>query len=86
MRGRTRRLLESLLLLLLLLLRLPWRSPTTGKRVVAVDDVSLTVRKGEIFGILGANGSGKSTLIRLVSTLLLPDSGTLEVFVARKPA
>jgi len=62
------------------LLRLPWRSHTSEKRVVAVDNVSLTVRRGEIFGILGANGSGKSTLIRLVSTLLLPDSGTLEVF------
>ncbi len=51
-----------------------------SKPVMAVDDVSLTVRKGEIFGVLGANGSGKSTLIRLISTLLLPDSGTLEVF------
>src|SRR3981189_1631157 len=50
------------------------------KRVMAVDDVSLTVRRGEILGVLGANGSGKSTLIRLVSTLLLPDRGTLEVF------
>jgi ABC-2 type transport system ATP-binding protein len=49
-------------------------------KVVAVEEVSLTVRKGEIFGVLGANGSGKSTLIRLISTLLLPDSGTLEVF------
>jgi ABC-2 type transport system ATP-binding protein len=63
------------------LLRLPWHSRTVSpKRVLAVDRVSLTVRRGEIFGILGANGSGKSTLIRLVSTLLLPDSGTLEVF------
>ncbi len=62
------------------LLRLPWRPAEGSKRVVAVDDVSLSVRRGEIFGVLGANGSGKSTLIRLVSTLLLPDSGTLEVF------
>jgi ABC-2 type transport system ATP-binding protein len=46
----------------------------------AVDDVSLTVKRGEIFGVLGANGSGKSTLIRLVSTLLLPDAGALVVF------
>jgi ABC-2 type transport system ATP-binding protein len=60
------------------LLRLPGLK--ASKAVVAVDDVSLTVRKGEIFGILGANGSGKSTLIRLISTLLLPDRGTLEVF------
>ncbi|HLJ68011.1 MAG TPA: ABC transporter ATP-binding protein [Chloroflexota bacterium] len=50
------------------------------KRVVAVDDVSMKVRRGEIFGVLGANGHGKSTLIRLISTLLLPDAGTVEVF------
>ena len=47
---------------------------------MAVNGVSLDVRKGEITGVLGANGSGKSTLIRLVSTLLIPDSGTVEVF------
>src|SRR5258708_24494893 len=40
----------------------------------------MSVRRGEIFGILGANGSGKSTLVRLVSTLLLPDTGSMEVF------
>lgn len=50
------------------------------KPVVAVDDVSLVVGRGEIFGILGPNGSGKSTLIRCVSTLLVPDSGRVEVF------
>jgi ABC-2 type transport system ATP-binding protein len=47
---------------------------------VAVDHMSLTVRRGEIFGLLGANGSGKSTLIRLISTLLIPDGGTIRVF------
>lgn len=50
------------------------------KIVNAVDDVTFTVRRGEIFGILGANGSGKSTLIRMLSTLLIPDSGRVEVF------
>jgi ABC-2 type transport system ATP-binding protein len=60
------------------LVRLPWRARKTV--VVAVDNVSLAVGRGEIFGVLGANGSGKSTLIRLISTLLLPDGGTIEVF------
>ena len=50
------------------------------KEVRAVDDVSFTVGRNEIFGILGANGSGKSTLIRMLSTLLIPDSGRVEVF------
>jgi ABC-2 type transport system ATP-binding protein len=51
-----------------------------GKRVVAVDDVSFTVERNEIFGILGPNGTGKSTLIRLISTLLIPDAGEITVF------
>jgi len=45
-----------------------------------VNDVSMSIRKGEIYGVLGANGSGKSTLIRLVSTLLSIDRGQIEVF------
>lgn len=48
--------------------------------VRAVDNVSLTVKRREIVGILGANGSGKSTLIRILSTLLLPDAGSVTVF------
>lgn len=48
--------------------------------VVAVDHVSFTVARGEIFGILGPNGSGKSTLIRLISTLLKADKGSAKVF------
>jgi ABC-2 type transport system ATP-binding protein len=50
------------------------------KPVVAVDDASLRIPRGEIYGILGANGSGKSTLIRLVSTLLTLDEGRVVVF------
>src|SRR5690242_18266203 len=51
--------------------RKPQKAPN-----VAVDHVSLEIKRGEIFGLLGANGSGKSTLIRLISTLLIPDGGT----------
>ncbi|MBN1135027.1 MAG: ABC transporter ATP-binding protein, partial [Anaerolineae bacterium] len=46
----------------------------------AVNDVSLEVQAKEIFGILGPNGSGKSTLIRLMTTLLAPDTGQIQVF------
>jgi ABC-2 type transport system ATP-binding protein len=49
------------------------------KPVIAVNDMSMSIRRGEIYGVLGANGSGKSTLIRLVSTLLTIDSGRIEV-------
>ena len=50
------------------------------KRIVAVDHISLSVHRGEIFGVLGPNGTGKSTLIRLMSTLLLPDTGSVRIF------
>ncbi|MFN0145497.1 MAG: ABC transporter ATP-binding protein [Dehalococcoidia bacterium] len=61
---------------------LPWpgRPARARKRVVAVDQISFEVGRGEIFGILGPNGTGKSTLIRLVSTLLTPDAGNVSVF------
>ena len=45
----------------------------------AVDDISLRVRKGEVFGILGPNGAGKTTVIRMMCGLLKPSSG--EVFI-----
>ncbi len=44
-----------------------------------VTDVSLSVGEGEIFGLVGPNGSGKSTLLRVLSTALIPDSGTYHV-------
>ncbi len=50
------------------------------KDVRAVDDVSMTIKRREIMGILGANGSGKSTLIRMLSTLLIPDTGSIAIF------
>jgi ABC-2 type transport system ATP-binding protein len=46
----------------------------------ALDNVSLEIESGKTTGVIGANGSGKSTLIRILSTLLLPDSGTARVF------
>lgn len=48
-------------------------------KVLAVDDVSFSVEKGEIFGLIGPDGAGKSTIFRLLTTLLLPDKGTATV-------
>ncbi|MDO5629021.1 MAG: ATP-binding cassette domain-containing protein [Mobilicoccus sp.] len=50
-----------------------------GKNVTAVDDISLTVDSGEIFGILGRSGAGKTTLLRCLNLLEHPTSGTITV-------
>ena len=57
---------------------MPWRRSRAD--TVALQDVDLEVAAGEITGILGANGSGKSTLIRILATLLTPDTGKATVF------
>ncbi len=46
----------------------------------AVDDLSMTVDKGDIYGFLGPNGSGKSTTIRMILGLIKPTSGTIRIF------
>jgi len=48
-------------------------------KVQAVDDVSLEVKEGEIFGFLGPNGAGKTTTISMIAGLLTPDSGTIQI-------
>lgn len=49
------------------------------KYKVAIDDVSLDIKSGEIFGLLGANGAGKTTTLRCISTLIKPDKGEIIV-------
>jgi ABC-2 type transport system ATP-binding protein len=49
-------------------------------RIVAVDDLSLTVAPGEVFGFLGPNGAGKSTTIRMLLGLIRPSAGTAHIF------
>ena len=54
-------------------------SKTFGGKV-AVDDLSLSVRAGELYALLGPNGAGKTTTLRMVAGLLKPNSGEIEVF------
>lgn len=48
---------------------------TKERRKVAVDDLSFSAYRGEIFGLLGPNGAGKTTTLRMLSTLIRPDAG-----------
>ncbi|MDR0571204.1 MAG: ABC transporter ATP-binding protein [Clostridiales Family XIII bacterium] len=48
---------------------------TESKRKVAVNGLSFSAREGEIFGLLGPNGAGKTTTLRILATLIKPDSG-----------
>jgi ABC-2 type transport system ATP-binding protein len=50
------------------------------KDLKAVDDLSFTVNKGDVYGFLGQNGAGKSTTIRMLLTLIEPSAGDIEVF------
>lgn len=47
---------------------------------VAVDDVSFSIREGEIFGIIGPNGAGKTTTVECISGLRAPDSGSISIY------
>lgn len=55
-----------------------WRR--TRKPVTAVEDISFSVPRGQLFGMVGPNGAGKTTTVKMLSTLLLPTSGTARIF------
>jgi peptide/nickel transport system ATP-binding protein len=57
----------------------PNASPVLGKTIIAVDHISLRVRKGEVVGLVGESGSGKTTLGKIIVNLVQPDSGELRL-------
>ena len=55
-----------------------------GKQV-AVDNVSISIQKGDIYGLIGRNGAGKTTLMRMVSGLAEPSKGSYLLFGRERP-
>lgn len=52
----------------------------TYYRSAGVKDINMTLRKGDIYGFIGKNGAGKTTLLRLITSLIIPTNGSLELF------
>ena len=50
------------------------------KEIAAVDDISFEIKRGEIVGFIGPNGAGKSTTIKMMTGILVPTGGKVEVF------
>jgi ABC-2 type transport system ATP-binding protein len=50
------------------------------KNDFGIENINVTIKKGEIYGFIGQNGAGKSTLLRLVTGLIFPTSGSIELF------
>jgi ABC-2 type transport system ATP-binding protein len=54
--------------------------PFSGRTVVAVRDLNLSIAAGEVYGLLGPNGSGKSTTLKIILGLVPPTRGRAEIF------
>ncbi len=65
-----------------------WLGKERGGETIALKDVSFSAARGEVLVLLGPNGSGKTTALKLISTMLLPDAGSVRVgdFDARRDA
>lgn len=52
---------------------------TKGKKIFALDNLNLSIKQGEIYGLLGENGAGKTTFVRAATTMIRPTSGSVSV-------
>src|SRR5690625_4550763 len=50
------------------------------RNIVALDNINLSIKKGDIYGFIGQNGAGKSTLLRMITGLSFPSEGSFELF------
>lgn len=68
------------------LLKTPFFMKTNGKRMAhwALKNVNFSVKRGQVFGVIGRNGSGKSTLLRTLARIIMPDKGKVVTY-GRKP-
>ena len=51
-----------------------------GGKILALNSVNISIKKGEIFGLLGPNGAGKTTLVSILSTLIQPTIGYVKIY------
>lgn len=63
-----------------------FRKPFSGRQVRAVRNVTFDVQRGEIFGFLGPNGAGKTTTMKMLTGLIAPTSGTMQILGVRAPS
>lgn len=57
-----------------------YRSPFLMKKSVGLDGLDMEIKKGEIYGLLGPNGAGKTTALKIITGLIRPTSGKIEIF------
>ncbi|WP_251861146.1 ATP-binding cassette domain-containing protein [Clostridium sp. Marseille-Q2269] len=50
------------------------------KNINVLENINITIKKGEIYGLIGLNGAGKSTLLKIITGLIIPNSGNIELF------
>ncbi|MBQ3751804.1 MAG: ABC transporter ATP-binding protein [Bacteroidales bacterium] len=61
-------------------IRIQGVNKTYSGKITALKDINLEIEEGEVFGLVGPDGAGKSTLFNILTTLLLPDSGDINIF------